>query len=35
MPEMQTEIQFLKGIGPRLAETLAGKGIRTAEDLLY
>ncbi len=35
MPELQTEIQFLKGIGPRLAETLAGKGIRTVEDLLY
>ena len=35
MPELQTEIQFLKGIGPRVAETLAGKGIRTVEDLLY
>jgi ATP-dependent DNA helicase RecG len=35
VPELQTEIQFLKGIGPRVAETLAGKGIRTVEDLLY
>ena len=30
-----TDVQFLKGIGPRVAETLAGKGIRTLEDLLY
>jgi len=35
MPDLQTEVQFLKGIGPRLAETLAAKGIRTLEDLLY
>ncbi len=35
MPELHTEVQFLKGIGPRVAETLAGKGIRTLEDLLY
>ena len=38
MPEMQelhTEVQFLKGIGPRVAETLATKGIHTLEDLLY
>ena len=38
MPEMQelhTEVQFLKGIGPRVAETLAAKGILTLEDLLY
>ncbi len=35
MPELDTDVQFLKGIGPRLAETLAGKGIRTLEDLLY
>jgi ATP-dependent DNA helicase RecG len=35
MPELQTEVQFLKGIGPRAAETLATKGIRTLEDLLY
>ena len=35
MPELHTEVQFLKGIGPRVAETLAAKGIRTLEDLLY
>jgi ATP-dependent DNA helicase RecG len=35
MPELHTEVQFLKGIGPRVAEMLASKGIRTLEDLLY
>jgi ATP-dependent DNA helicase RecG len=35
MPELDTEVQFLKGIGPRVAETLANKGICTLEDLLY
>jgi ATP-dependent DNA helicase RecG len=35
MPELHSEIQFLKGIGPRVAETLAAKGIHTLEDLLY
>jgi ATP-dependent DNA helicase RecG len=35
MLELHTEVQFLKGIGPRVAETLAGKGIHTLEDLLY
>ena len=35
MPELHTEIQFLKGVGPRVAETLATKGIHTLEDLLY
>ncbi len=35
MPELHTEVQFLKGIGPRVAETLATKGIHTLEDLLY
>jgi ATP-dependent DNA helicase RecG len=35
VPELHTEVQFLKGIGPRVAEALAGKGIRTLEDLLY
>jgi ATP-dependent DNA helicase RecG len=35
MPELHTEVQFLKGIGPRVAETLASKGVRTLEDLLY
>jgi ATP-dependent DNA helicase RecG len=35
MAELDTDVQFLKGIGPRVAETLASKGIRTLEDLLY
>jgi len=35
MAELHSEIQFLKGIGPRVAETLAAKGIHTLEDLLY
>jgi len=35
MAELQTEVQYLKGIGPRLAETLAGKGIHNLQDLLY
>jgi ATP-dependent DNA helicase RecG len=35
MPELNTEVQFLKGVGPRAAEALAAKGIHTLEDLLY
>jgi ATP-dependent DNA helicase RecG len=35
MLELSTPIQFVKGIGPRLAETLAAKGITVVEDLLY
>jgi ATP-dependent DNA helicase RecG len=35
MAELDTDVQFLKGIGPRVAETLAAKGMRTLEDLLY
>jgi ATP-dependent DNA helicase RecG len=35
MLELQTPVQYVKGIGPRLAEILAGKGIGTVEDLLY
>jgi ATP-dependent DNA helicase RecG len=34
MPELHT-VQFLKGVGPRIAETLATKGLHTLEDLLY
>ncbi|HZD75790.1 MAG TPA: ATP-dependent DNA helicase RecG [Acidobacteriaceae bacterium] len=30
-----TPVQFIKGIGPRIAESLADKDISTAEDLLY
>ncbi len=32
---IDTPVQFIKGIGPRIAESLAQKGISTAEDLLY
>jgi ATP-dependent DNA helicase RecG len=35
MLDLHTEVKFLKGIGPRVAETLAAKGIHTFEDLLY
>lgn len=34
MPEVSS-IQFVKGVGPRLAEKLAAKGIRTPQDALY
>jgi ATP-dependent DNA helicase RecG len=35
MLESTTAVQFVKGIGPRLAEVLAGKDIHTVEDLLH
>ena len=35
MLELHTPVQYVKGIGPRLAEVLAGKGVSTVEDLLY
>jgi len=35
MLELNTAVQYVKGIGPRLAEVLATKGIQTVEDLLY
>ncbi|HLK35073.1 MAG TPA: DEAD/DEAH box helicase, partial [Terriglobales bacterium] len=35
MLDLNTPVQYVKGIGPRLAEALAGKGITTVEDLLY
>src|SRR5512135_2597151 len=35
MLELHTQVQYVKGIGPRIAETLAAKGISTVEDLLY
>src|SRR5512138_3090530 len=33
--DLQTPVQYVKGIGPRLADVLATKGIATVEDLLY
>src|SRR5205085_6776993 len=35
MPDLSTPVQYVKGIGPRIAEMLAAKGIATVEDLLY
>jgi ATP-dependent DNA helicase RecG len=35
MLEPSTPVQFVKGIGPRLAEVLAAKGLSTVDDLLH
>jgi ATP-dependent DNA helicase RecG len=35
MLELHTAVQYVKGVGPRLAEILAAKGITSVEDLLY
>src|SRR5580698_2304058 len=35
MLELSTPVQFVKGIGPRLAQVLDAKGIRTVDDLLH
>ncbi len=35
MPDLKTEIQFIKGVGPRRADDFAKAGIRTVEDALY
>ncbi|MGZ3689472.1 MAG: DEAD/DEAH box helicase, partial [Bdellovibrionota bacterium] len=35
MLELSTAVQYVKGIGPRLAEVLAAKGIRTGDDLVH
>jgi ATP-dependent DNA helicase RecG len=35
MLELATPVQYVKGIGPRIAEMLAVKGLATVEDLLY
>src|SRR6202453_3319250 len=35
MLQSSTSVQYVKGIGPRLAELLAAKGIHTVEDLLH
>src|SRR5216683_7873642 len=35
MLEPSTSVQYVKGIGPRLAEVLAAKDIRTVDDLLH
>ena len=35
MLELSTPVQYVKGIGPRLAEVLASKGVHTVSDLLH
>lgn len=35
MLEPGTSVQYVKGIGPRLAEVLAGKGVHTVDDLVH
>src|SRR5947207_15027565 len=35
MLELATPVQYVKGIGPRLAEILAAKDIHTVDDLLH
>lgn len=35
MLELNTQVQYVKGVGPKLAEVLATKGVTTVEDLLY
>jgi ATP-dependent DNA helicase RecG len=35
MIELSTPVQYVKGIGPRIAEILASKGIATVDDLLH
>jgi ATP-dependent DNA helicase RecG len=35
MLELSTSVQYVKGIGPRLAEVLDAKGIRTVDDLVH
>jgi ATP-dependent DNA helicase RecG len=35
VPGLSDQVQYVRGVGPRLAEMLAAKGITTAEDLLY
>src|SRR5215467_4357709 len=35
MLDLQTEVKFVKGVGPRIAEWLEQKNISTVEDLLY
>ena len=35
MLELATPVQYVKGVGPRIAEVLQGKGIHTVGDLLH
>ncbi|MDR3739401.1 MAG: ATP-dependent DNA helicase RecG [Terracidiphilus sp.] len=35
MPDLDTPVTYVRGVGPRVADLLAAKGIEKAEDLLY
>ncbi|MGD0914585.1 MAG: ATP-dependent DNA helicase RecG [Terracidiphilus sp.] len=35
MPNLDTPVMYVRGVGPKVAEMLAAKSIQTAEDLLY
>jgi ATP-dependent DNA helicase RecG len=35
VPALETPVMYVRGVGPRVAQLLADKGIQTAEDLLY
>src|SRR5215469_762085 len=35
VPELKTEVKYVRGVGPHVAAQLAAKEIQTAEDLLY
>jgi ATP-dependent DNA helicase RecG len=35
VPGLDKEVMYVRGVGPRVAELLAARGIATAEDLLY
>jgi len=35
VPELKTEVKYVRGVGPHVAAQLAAKDIQTAEDLLY
>ena len=35
MPGLDTPVKFVRGVGPRVSDLLAERGILTAEDLLY
>src|SRR5579872_6301120 len=35
VPALDTPVMYVRGVGPRVAEMIAEKGIQTAEDLLY
>jgi ATP-dependent DNA helicase RecG len=35
VPALETNVKYVRGVGPQVAEMLAERGIQTAEDLLY